>query len=59
MQSLFDKQQSEYAANPKAAEELLNVGQHPAPTGLNKTELAAWSNVARVILNLHETITRS
>jgi hypothetical protein len=29
------------------------------PTDLNVSELAAWTSVARVILNLHETITRS
>jgi hypothetical protein len=26
---------------------------------LDKAELAAWTHVARVLLNLHETITRS
>jgi hypothetical protein len=28
------------------------------PAELNAAELAAWTNVARTILNLHETITR-
>jgi hypothetical protein len=28
------------------------------PADLDACELAAWTSVARVILNLHETITR-
>ena len=27
------------------------------PDGLDAAELAAWTHVARVLLNLHETIT--
>jgi hypothetical protein len=38
---------------------LLKIGLTPAPQNLNPTELAAWTSLARVILNLHETITRS
>jgi hypothetical protein len=37
---------------------LLRVGLAPAPGGIDPTELAAWAEVCRVILNLHETITR-
>ena len=37
---------------------LLTTGVAPAPDGLDAAELAAWTNVARVLLNLHETITR-
>ena len=48
-----------YQADPKAAEDLLKTGIAPVPAGLDKTELAAWTHVARVLLNLHETITRS
>lgn len=47
-----------YRADPKAAGELLKVGFAPAPEGLDAAELAAWTHVARVLLNLHETITR-
>jgi hypothetical protein len=57
--ALLDRQLTEYAANEKSAEELLAVGQSDAPTDLSKPEFAAWTNLARVILNLHETITRS
>ena len=33
-------------------------GQRPT-SQLDPAELAAWTSVARVILNLHETITRN
>jgi hypothetical protein len=28
------------------------------PEGLDKPDLAAWTHIARVLLNLHESITR-
>ncbi len=52
------EQRSYYQANPDAAKKLLQVGQHPSNAGLNPSEDAAWTTLARVILNLHETITR-
>lgn len=48
-----------YRKNPEAAAALLKVGASPAPADLDAAELAAWTHVARVLLNLHETITRS
>jgi hypothetical protein len=55
---LLVKQRAEYAANPASATRLLAVGDTPNPAGANAAELAAWTNVCRAILNLHETITR-
>ena len=49
---------ADYRKDEKAAQELLNVGLKPAPKDLNAAELAAWTSVSRVLLNLHETITR-
>ncbi len=49
----------DYQADPKAAEALLKVGDRPAAKDLAAPELAAWTSAARVILNLHETITRN
>ena len=57
--ALFDKHLAQYKADPKSAESLLKVGIAPPPEGSAQAELAAWTSVARVILNLHETITRS
>ncbi len=56
---LRTKHHGEYTANPAAADALLKAGLAPVPEGIDKIELAAWTNVARVILNLHETITRT
>jgi hypothetical protein len=47
-----------YQKDPAAAAELLKVGLTPPPVGVDPMELAAWSHVTRVLLNLHETLTR-
>ncbi|HEY1081154.1 MAG TPA: DUF1553 domain-containing protein [Prosthecobacter sp.] len=54
----FLKSQRElYASTPSEAQKLLTTGLRPPPAG-NATELAAWTQVSRVLLNLHESITR-
>jgi len=55
---LFRLQHAEYRDNLKAARALLGVGERPLDKDLDPAELAAWTTVASVILNLHETITR-
>jgi hypothetical protein len=47
-----------YKADPTSADALLKTGLTAVPADVDKTELAAWTHVARVLLNLHETITR-
>ena len=37
----------------------LTVGISPQPKGVDAAELAAWTSVSRVLLNLNETITRN
>lgn len=59
MSALLDERLTAYRADAPAAEALLKSGLAPAPADLDKAELAAWTHVARVLLNLHETITRS
>jgi hypothetical protein len=59
MRQLVEKHLQQYAADPKSAEALLRVGERPVQPGLAPAELAAWTSVTRVLLNLHETITRS
>jgi hypothetical protein len=56
---LFEERFADYQSDPVAAEGILHVGIAAAPDSMNKAELAAWTHVARVLLNLHETITRS
>jgi hypothetical protein len=53
------KHLKQYQGDAAAADALLKVGAKPADGKLNKAELAAWTSIARVVLNLHETITRN
>jgi hypothetical protein len=55
---LYHKHAESYAKDTAAAGQLVSVGQSKPPEDLPASELAAWTSVARVILNLHETITR-
>jgi hypothetical protein len=50
-------QRDHFRAAPADADKLVRVGLAPA-AGLPAPELAAWASVCRVVLNLHETITR-
>jgi hypothetical protein len=58
LSELFARESRKYAANREAANKLLAVGAHKRREGIDSAELAAWVSVARVLLNLHETITR-
>ena len=55
--ALLASQRAHYQENRDEAAKLLRVGLAAAPSG-DQVELAAWTNVARVILNTHEVITR-
>jgi hypothetical protein len=57
--SLLSQSRSFFHANPDAADQLLRTGSKPTPSGLDHTELAAWTCITRVALNLHEVITRN
>jgi hypothetical protein len=52
------EQRDDCAANKADATKLMRVGIAPASQNSPETELAAWTEVCRVILNLHETITK-
>jgi hypothetical protein len=56
---LLRQQLAHYREDRAEAEKLLRVGQAPAPAGLDAAELAAWTAVARALLNLDEAITRN
>ncbi|MGE4618471.1 MAG: PSD1 and planctomycete cytochrome C domain-containing protein [Planctomycetota bacterium] len=58
LSSLLAASREYFTANPAEARSLLAVGSAPLPDSLKPVELAAWAEVARAILNLHETITR-
>lgn len=56
---LLGHHEKRYAADPAAAAELLAVGIAPIPKDLDPVTLAAWTHIARVLMCLHETITRN
>jgi hypothetical protein len=58
LRNIFHKQLEVYRQDPKAALALLAVGESPRNEQLPAAELAAYSIVASVILNLDETITK-
>ena len=51
------QQITNFSQDAKAAGELAKVGDTPKPANLTDPDLAAWTAVANVILNLNETIT--
>jgi hypothetical protein len=59
VEKLLDFHLKIYGESPDDAEALLHVGTGRVPESVDKLELATWTHVARVLLNLHEAITRS
>jgi hypothetical protein len=53
------KNQRQYQEDPAAARDLLGIGDAPAFQDVDPAELAAWTAVTRVLLNLHETMNRN
>ena len=47
-----------YKDNAANARQLASVGESPADPDLEVTQLAAWTGVAKLILNLDETMTK-
>jgi hypothetical protein len=59
MNDLLEKRLAYYRAHTDDAQQLLAVGASKPPANLGSAELAAYANVASLILNLDETITRN
>jgi hypothetical protein len=58
LRSLVRGRLTEFRRDPRAAVRLLGVGESPRDTRLDVAELAAWTTLASVILNLDEVITK-
>jgi hypothetical protein len=58
LRQVLAERRKAYQADPAAAQAFLRVGLTPPPPALAPAELAAWTHVTRILLNLHETITR-
>jgi hypothetical protein len=59
LKELFEKQLKRYRTDMPNADALTSAGEAPGADGLKTADLAAWTSVARTILNLHETVTRN
>jgi hypothetical protein len=59
LKRLLESERKRLVAKPQAADAVLSTGRAPVSDGVDKTELAAWTAVARAILNLNETVTRN
>jgi hypothetical protein len=57
--SLLEKRLAHYQSEPETAKQLLSVGASKPNPNLDCAELAAYANLASLILNLDETLTRN
>ncbi len=55
---IYEQQLAKYRENPKAAEKLVSIGESPRPKDVDVSELAAWTAIGNVLLNLDETVTK-
>lgn len=58
LRKLLDEQRAYYKENPEDSKKLLDVGSSPPAVAIDQTELSAWTQVCRVVLNLHESVTK-
>lgn len=58
IKTLYDQHAEHYASHTTEAVELIGLGHTPASKDYSAAEIATWTSVTRVLLNLHETITR-
>ncbi len=54
----YERNREVYQRDPEAAKQLCSIGDQPIDATLELPQLAAWTSVARTMMNLHESITR-
>jgi hypothetical protein len=59
LKTLLDKHRQHYGEQREAADALASVGNTKRDENQDAAELAAWTSVSRVLLNLNETISRN
>jgi hypothetical protein len=59
LEQAYQRQSARYHGNPDLADKLLHVGESGTNPTLDKPELAAWTMISSIILNLDETVTKS
>ncbi len=58
LQRSLNDMERHYAADPKAAHDLIAVGEKPRNPAISASELAAWTMVVNEVLNLDETLNK-
>ncbi len=58
LENSLAQMETHYTANPKAAHDLIAVGEKKSDTSIPEPVLAAWTMVASEMLNLDETVTK-
>jgi hypothetical protein len=59
LQRALARERQGFTAAPDAALRLLDLGETPRDASLAPVEHAAWSQIAALLLNLSETLTRN
>ena len=59
VQELYQKQLTKYQSAPAEATKAINFGESKPPPELSIPELASWTLVANLILNMDEAIVRN
>ena len=59
LEQVLEDARANYTKNPDSAMNFLKVGAYAATSGAAPTELASWSNIASLLLNLDETLTKN
>jgi hypothetical protein len=54
----FEKHLAAYTTKPEEAKKAISYGESKADDKLNPTELAAWTMVANLVMNLDEVVTK-
>jgi hypothetical protein len=58
LRETLDRRLAAFKASPQEAKKLLSIGESPIDSKLDATELAAYTTVASMLLNLDEVITK-
>ncbi len=56
LRQLFDEAKADYMKNPESARKMATEPMGALPEGADNIEMAAWTTVANVLLNLDETL---
>ena len=59
LNGLYQTNFDSFKKNPESATEFLSIGQAKVTTTVDAATLAAWTSIARAVLNTNEFITRN